>query len=135
LDPEARGALPVYAEGTALAAAGASLLFPPLALLVLGGLGALLVKGAAAKARSTQGCGSCGEEARRRRHRRDEAGDARAGDRDGPGPGHGDARRARDPGRRLRRRVPVRHAGLRASIATGVGPDRHHIPSRRSISV
>ena len=45
LDPEARGALPVYAEGTALAAAGASLLFPPLALLVLGGLGALLVKG------------------------------------------------------------------------------------------
>ncbi|MBA3233006.1 MAG: hypothetical protein H0T17_03510, partial [Propionibacteriales bacterium] len=32
------GALPVYAEGVALAAAGLSILFPPLALLVVGGL-------------------------------------------------------------------------------------------------
>ncbi len=45
LDPEAQGALPVYAEGAALAAAGLSLLFPPLALLVLAGLGFLLAGG------------------------------------------------------------------------------------------
>ncbi len=44
LDPEAAGALPVYAEGAALAAAGASILFPPLAVLVLAGLGLLLVR-------------------------------------------------------------------------------------------
>jgi hypothetical protein len=35
LDPEAAAALPVYAEGTALAAAGLSILFPPLAVLVV----------------------------------------------------------------------------------------------------
>jgi len=38
LDDRTAGALPVYAEGVALAAAGLSILFPPLALLVLGGL-------------------------------------------------------------------------------------------------
>lgn len=38
LDPEAAGALPVYAEGVALAAAALSVLFPPLALLVIAGL-------------------------------------------------------------------------------------------------
>jgi hypothetical protein len=42
LDATAAAALPVYAEGVALLAAGASILFPPLALLVLGGLGWLL---------------------------------------------------------------------------------------------
>jgi hypothetical protein len=42
LDDQAAGALPVYAEGAALAAAGLSILFPPLALLVLGGLAWLL---------------------------------------------------------------------------------------------
>ena len=36
LDAEAAGALPVYAEGIALVAAGLSILFPPLALLVVG---------------------------------------------------------------------------------------------------
>jgi hypothetical protein len=45
LDDEAAAALPVYAEGSALAAAGLSLLFPPLALLVLVGLGFLLAGG------------------------------------------------------------------------------------------
>ena len=45
LDPEAQGALPVYAEGAALAAAGLSILFPPLAILVLAGLAWLLVGG------------------------------------------------------------------------------------------
>ena len=45
LDPEAAGTLPVYAEGLALAAAAASLLFPPLAVLVLGGLAWLLAGG------------------------------------------------------------------------------------------
>ena len=35
LDPEAAAALPVYGEGVALAAAGASILFPPLAVIVL----------------------------------------------------------------------------------------------------
>jgi hypothetical protein len=44
LDSGAASALPVYAEGAALAAAGLSILFPPLALLVLGGLGLLLVR-------------------------------------------------------------------------------------------
>ena len=45
LDPEAAGALPVYAEGLALAGAGLSILFPPLALLVVGGLAWLLLGG------------------------------------------------------------------------------------------
>jgi hypothetical protein len=37
------GLLPFYAEAAALAAAGLSILFPPLAVLVIGGLGWLLV--------------------------------------------------------------------------------------------
>lgn len=45
LDDEAAAALPIYAEGSALAAAGLSILFPPLALLVLAGLGFLLLGG------------------------------------------------------------------------------------------
>jgi hypothetical protein len=45
LGPEAQGALPVYGEGAALAAAGLSILFPPLALLVLAGLAWLLAGG------------------------------------------------------------------------------------------
>jgi hypothetical protein len=45
LDDQAAGALPVYAEGMALAAAGLSILFPPLALLVIGGLVWLLSGG------------------------------------------------------------------------------------------
>jgi hypothetical protein len=45
LDPDAAGALPVYAEGVALAAAGLSILFPPLAVLVLGALAWLLAGG------------------------------------------------------------------------------------------
>ena len=45
LDPEAASALPVYAEGAALAAAGLSILFPPLAILVIAGLGWLMVGG------------------------------------------------------------------------------------------
>ena len=42
LEPEAAGALPVYAEGAALGAAGLSILFPPLAILVVAGLAWLL---------------------------------------------------------------------------------------------
>ena len=45
LDAEAAAALPVYAEGMALAGAGLSILFPPLALLVVGALGWLLLGG------------------------------------------------------------------------------------------
>jgi hypothetical protein len=45
LDTEAASALTLYAEGAGLVAAGASVLFPPLALLVIGGLLALLVGG------------------------------------------------------------------------------------------
>ena len=45
LDAETAGTLPVYAEGASLAAAGVSVLFPPLALLVIAGLIALLVGG------------------------------------------------------------------------------------------
>jgi hypothetical protein len=42
LDPDAAAALPVYGEGVAAVGAGASVLFPPLALVLLGGLAWLL---------------------------------------------------------------------------------------------
>jgi Domain of unknown function (DUF4126) len=42
LDPDAQGVLPLYGEGSALAAAGVSVLFPPLAILVLAALAWLL---------------------------------------------------------------------------------------------
>ena len=45
LDDQAAAALPVYAEGAALACAGVSILFPPLAILVIGGLVWLLTGG------------------------------------------------------------------------------------------
>jgi Domain of unknown function (DUF4126) len=45
LDAQAANALPVYAEGAALGAAGLSILFPPLALLVIGALIWLLTGG------------------------------------------------------------------------------------------
>lgn len=45
LDEQAANALPVWAEGAALLAAGASILFPPLAILVIGGLVWLLTGG------------------------------------------------------------------------------------------
>jgi hypothetical protein len=45
LDDQAAAALPVYAEGTALAVAGLAILFPPLALLILAGLTWLLAGG------------------------------------------------------------------------------------------
>ena len=45
LDDEAATALPVYAEGLALGAAGVSILFPPLALFVIGALIWLLAGG------------------------------------------------------------------------------------------
>ena len=43
--PRRRARCPLYAEGAALAAAGLSILFPPLALLVIGGLLWLLLGG------------------------------------------------------------------------------------------
>jgi Domain of unknown function (DUF4126) len=45
LDDQAANALPVYAEGAALGAAGLSILFPPLALLIIGALVWLLTGG------------------------------------------------------------------------------------------
>jgi Na+-transporting NADH:ubiquinone oxidoreductase subunit NqrE len=45
LDREAQSFLPVYGEGAALAAAGLSILFPPLAILVIGGLAWLMFGG------------------------------------------------------------------------------------------
>jgi hypothetical protein len=45
LDRDAQDALPIYTEGGALGAAGASVLFPPLAILVLGFLGWLVQGG------------------------------------------------------------------------------------------
>ena len=45
LDADTAGTLPVYAEAAALGAAGVSVLFPPLALLVIAGLVALLLGG------------------------------------------------------------------------------------------
>ena len=45
LDADAANALTLYAEGAGLLAAGASVLFPPLAVLVIAGLLALLIGG------------------------------------------------------------------------------------------
>ena len=45
LDADAADALTLYAEGAGLLAAGASVLFPPLAVLVIAGLLALLIGG------------------------------------------------------------------------------------------
>jgi Na+-translocating ferredoxin:NAD+ oxidoreductase RnfA subunit len=45
LDAAAAGALPLYGEAAALAAAGLSVLLPPLAILVVGGLAWLLAGG------------------------------------------------------------------------------------------
>jgi hypothetical protein len=45
LDDEAAKALPLYAEGIALIAAGFSVLFPPLAIIVVGALAWLLIGG------------------------------------------------------------------------------------------
>src|SRR5215210_4804103 len=45
LDSDAAGALPLYGEGAAVGAAGLSILFPPLALVVVGGLAWLLAGG------------------------------------------------------------------------------------------
>lgn len=45
LEAEHVGGLAVYAEGVALVVAGASVLFPPLALVAIGGLATLLVRG------------------------------------------------------------------------------------------
>jgi hypothetical protein len=45
LDPEAQGALPLFAEGAALLGAGLSVLFPPLAVLVVAALAWLLLGG------------------------------------------------------------------------------------------
>jgi hypothetical protein len=45
LDSDAQAVLPVYGEGAALGAAGASILFPPLAILVVAGLAWLLAGG------------------------------------------------------------------------------------------
>jgi tellurite resistance protein TehA-like permease len=45
LDPEAQAVLPLYGEGAAVGAAGASILFPPLAILVIAGLAWLLAGG------------------------------------------------------------------------------------------
>ena len=43
LDPDAQSALPIYGEGAGLAAAGLSILFPPLAILVIAALVWLLL--------------------------------------------------------------------------------------------
>jgi hypothetical protein len=45
LDKDAQGALPIYAEGAALATAGLSILFPPLALIIVVGLAWLMLGG------------------------------------------------------------------------------------------
>jgi hypothetical protein len=45
LDADSLSVLPLYGEGAVLAAAGASILFPPLAILVLAGLAWLLAGG------------------------------------------------------------------------------------------
>ena len=75
---------------------------------------------AGARARSTPACASCGEpEARPRRRRRPQAGDARARGRHRPRAGDGRRHGARDLRRRLRRGVPVGHAGVRGHDRDG----------------
>ena len=80
---------------------------------------------AAVRARSTPGSASSDEEARPRGRRRDEARDARAGRRDRPRARAAVADGARALRRRVRRGLPVRHAGLR-------GLDRHRHRARTS---
>ena len=94
-------------------------------------------------ARSTRACASCAErrggpqEARPRGHRRDEARDARAGGRVRPGAGARAADGARAPRRRLRRGVPLGHAGVLGvdRDRRGAGPPPHPVdelvPPRR----
>ena len=127
LDPDAQTALPIYGEAAGLAAAGLSILFPPLAILVIAALVVAPARQrAAAPARSTPDCASCGDqEARPRRHRRDEAGDARADGRRRPRADAAGADGARPARRRLRGGVPVGDAGLR-------GVDRHRHRPRAS---
>jgi hypothetical protein len=43
LDPDAQTALPIYGEAAGLTAAGLSILFPPLAILVIAALAWLLL--------------------------------------------------------------------------------------------
>jgi len=45
LDPDAQAVLPLYGEGAALTAAGASILFPPFAIVVIAALAWLLASG------------------------------------------------------------------------------------------
>ena len=72
--------------------------------------------------------GLTAEEARPDRRGRDDAGGVRARRRERPRACARVPRRARRvPPRDLR--LPVAHAGLPQSIATGAGPDVHHIPS------
>ena len=86
LDAQTAGALPLYAEGAALVSAGLSILFPPLADRHR----RRARRGCCSAAAAAQGEKYAGlrilrstmQEARPRRHRRDEARDARAGRRD-----------------------------------------------------
>ena len=74
---------------------------------------AAALQAVAARARSTPACAYCGEEARPRGHRRDEARDARAGGRERPRAGARAVDRTRRARRRLRRSVPVRDPRVR----------------------
>ena len=109
--------------------AGLSILFPPLAILVIAAPRVAAARQPPPRGREVRrACGSCGEEARPRRHRRDEARDARAGGRGGRAPTlqlliergqHVDDCVAAFPSV-----TPV----CAASIATGTGPDRARDP-------
>ena len=135
LDAEAAERAPVYAEGAALLAAGLSVLFPPLAVLVIGGARLAARRRPPPRGREVRRPAHPAmtawraEEARPRRHRRDEARDARAGGRD---------RAARRRCKLLIERghyvddcvaaFPSVTPVCAASIATGTGPG----PSTRS---
>ena len=91
--------------------------------------------GAAARARSTPACASCARwrapaQARPRGHRRHEALDARAGDRDRPGPGR--CKRVIERGTYVdgcTAAFPSVTPVCAATIATGARQDEHRIPS------
>ena len=139
--PRPRAALPVYAEGAALALAALSILLAAARARRRSARSSGCCSAAAgARARSTRACGSCGDgrraEARPRGHRRDEAGDARAGDRDGAGAGARAAHGARPLRRRLRRGLPVgdarsaRRRSRPAPARTATDPVDELVPPR-----
>ena len=134
LDNGAATALPLYAEGSALLAAGPVGPVPAAGRADRRGAGVAAARRPPAPGEKYAGsrCASPGvrgdDEARPRRHRRDEARDARAGRRDGPGADAQAPDRVRAARGSVRRRVPERHAGVRGQHRDRLRPRRARDP-------